>query len=111
MTSSEAIIGGIPIEIVKKKSLKNLYVRINPPEGRVVVSSPNDFPDEEIKLFILKKMPEIVKVRDRMLSQVRQSEREYVSGESHYLWGNPIDYKLFMKGTDIILQKCQIKLS
>ena len=57
-------------------------MRINPPEGRVVVSSPNDFPDEEIKLFILKKMPEIVKVRDRMLSQVRQSEREYVSGES-----------------------------
>ena len=82
MTSNETVIGGVPIQIIKKKSLKNLYVRINPPEGRVVVSSPNNFPDEEIKLFVLKKMPEIIKVRDRMLSQVRQSEREYVSGLS-----------------------------
>ena len=70
---------GCPYKLLKEK-FKNLYVRINPPEGRVVVSSPNNFPDEEIKLFVLKKMPEIIKVRDRMLSQVRQSEREYVSG-------------------------------
>ena len=98
MTSSETIIAGIPIQIIKKKNLKNLYVRINPPEGRVVVSSPNDFPDEEIKLFILKKIPEITKVRDRMLSQVRQSEREYVSGESHYLWGKPYRLQVIYEG-------------
>ena len=81
------IIGGIPIEIVKKKNLKNLYIRVNPPEGEVTVSSPLDYPDEEIKLFVLKKIPEITKVKDRMQSQVRQSKREFVSGESHYLWG------------------------
>jgi hypothetical protein len=33
MTSSETIIGGMPIQVIKKKSLKNLYVRINPPGG------------------------------------------------------------------------------
>ncbi len=98
MTSSETIIGGIPIQIIKKNNLKNLYVRINPPEGRVVVSSPSSFPDEEIKLFVLKKIPEITKVRDRMLSQARQSEREYVSGESHYLWGKPYRLQVIKEG-------------
>ena len=89
MRGNEEIIGGIPIEIVKKKNLKNLYVRVNPPDGRVTVSSPFDYPDEELRLFVLKKIPEVTKVRDRMLSQPRQTEREYVSGESHYLWGKP----------------------
>lgn len=63
---SHEVIGGIPIEIIKKKNLKNLYIRVNPPEGEVTVSSPIDYPDEEIKLFVLKKIPEITKVKDRM---------------------------------------------
>jgi predicted metal-dependent hydrolase len=110
MTSSETIIGGMPIQVIKKKSLKNLYVRINPPEGRVVVSSPNNFPDEEIKLFVLKKMPEIIKVRDRMLSQVRQSEREYVSGESHYLWGKPYRLQVVYEGNRYQITKMPNKI-
>lgn len=97
---SEEVIGGMPVEIIKKKNLKNLYIRVNPPEGSITVSTPSDYPDEEIRLFVLKKMPEITKVRDRMLSQARQTEREYVSGESHYLWVSHIDYKLSMKETN-----------
>lgn len=110
MTSSEEIIGGMPIEIIKKKNLKNLYVRVNPPEGTVTVSTPSDYPDEEIRLFVLKKMPEITKVRDRMLSQARQSEREYVSGESHYLWDNHIVFRWFMKETSMKFLNYQIRL-
>ena len=78
-------IGGLTIEIVRKRNLKNLYIRVNPPEGDVTVSSPMELKDEDIRLFILKKLPEITKVRDRMVAQERQSKREYVSGESHYL--------------------------
>ena len=62
MTSNKEIIGDISIEIIKKKNLKNLYVRVNPPEGNVIVSTPSDYPYEEIRLFVLKKMPEITKV-------------------------------------------------
>ena len=87
MRNDEMLIGGLPIEVIRKKNLKNLYVRVNPPEGNVTVSTPMELSNEDIKLFVLKKLPEITKVRDRMLSQERQSKREYVSGESHYLWG------------------------
>ena len=95
MHNEEMIIGGLPVAIVRKKNLKNLYVRVNPPEGTITVSTPMELSNEDVELFVLKKLPEITKVRDRMLSQERQSKREYVSGESHYLWGKP--YRLQVK--------------
>ena len=110
MMCNEEIIGGLPIEIIKKKNLKNLYIRVNPPEGNVTVSTPSDYPDEEIRLFVLKKMPEITKVRDRMLSQTRQTEREYVSGESHYLWGKPYRLQVVYKGSKYEISKLPNKI-
>ncbi len=107
---SNEIIGGMPIEIIKKKNLKNLYVRVNPPEGKVTVSTPSDYPDEEIRLFVLKKIPEITKVRDRMLSQARQTEREYVSGESHYLWGKPYRLQVVYEGNKYVITKAPNKI-
>ena len=107
---NEEIIGGLPIEIIKKKNLKNLYIRVNPPEGSVTVSTPSDYPDEEIRLFVLKKMPEITKVRDRMLSQARQTEREYVSGESHYLWGKPYRLQVIYEGNKYEISKLPNKI-
>lgn len=89
MICSNKIIGGVKIQITKKKNLKNLYIRVNPPEGKVIVSAPISYPDDEIKLFVLKKLPEINTIREKMTSQERQSKREYVSGESHYFWGRP----------------------
>lgn len=107
---SEEIIGGMPVKIIKKKNLKNLYVRINPPEGSVTVSTPSEYPDEEIKLFVLKKMPEITKIRDKMLSQARQTEREYVSGESHYLWGKPYRLQVIFEGNRHVITKTPNKI-
>ena len=54
MLKQETEIGGLPVEILRKTNLKNLYVRVNPPDGRVTVSSPTDMLEEEINLFVLK---------------------------------------------------------
>ncbi len=83
------LIGGIEVKITKKSNLKNLYIRVVPPEGDVTISAPLGYSDDEIRLFVLKKMPEITAVKDRMLAQKRQTKREYISGESYYLWGKP----------------------
>lgn len=98
MRKEEMEIGGLTIEIARKSNLKNMYIRVNPPEGDVTVSSPMGLKDEDIRLFILKKLPEITKVRDRMVAQERQSKREYVSGESHYLWGRPYRLQVIHEG-------------
>lgn len=110
MTCSNHLIGGIPVEVTKKKNLKNLYIRVLPPEGKVTVSSPSTYPDDEIKLFVLKKLPEITAVRERMQAQARQSRREYVSGESHYLWGKPYMLEVIREGTKYKIKKVPNKI-
>lgn len=110
MCNEEMIIGGLPIEIIRKNSLKNLYIRINPPEGSVTVSAPAELSNEDIKLFVLKKLPEISKVRDRMLAQERQGKREYVSGESHYLWGKTYRLQVIYDGRQHKIVKTPTKI-
>lgn len=85
-------IAGVDVEIFRKKNLKNLYIHVDPPKGAVSVKAPYGYESSEIELFVLKNLPKVIKVKDRFESQPRQTKREYVSGEAHYLWGKP--YKL-----------------
>lgn len=80
-------IDGLGVEIHKKSNLKNLYIRIIPPDGDVKVSVPLKCSDDEIKYFVLKNMTKIKNVKEKFRNQPRLSKREYVSGESCYLWG------------------------
>lgn len=103
-------IGGIPVEIIRKANLKNLYVRINPPDGKVTVSAPTETPEDSLKQFVLKKMPEITRVRERMISQERQTKREYVSGESCYLWGKAYMLQVIFEGCRYRIEKTPNKI-
>ena len=111
MTINETVtIGEMPIEIIRKSNLKNLYVRINPPDGTVVVSAPMGLPEDSIKQFVLRKMPEIIRVRERMIAQERQAKREYVSGESCYLWGKAYMLQVIFEGSRYNIEKAPNKI-
>lgn len=110
MSEEELIIDGLAVGIFRKKNLKNLYIHVDPPYGNISVKTPIDLSDEEIKLFVLKKIPEIVKVRNRMISQERQSKREYVSGESCYLWGKPYRLQVVYGGAHKTIEKTGTKI-
>lgn len=110
MRNEALTIGGLNVEVSRKKNLKNLYIRVVPPEGDVTVSAPYGLSDEDIQLFILRKLPEITKTRDRMLSQERQSKREYVSGESHYLWGKPYRLQVVYEGSHSSIVRTPTKI-
>ena len=111
MTINETVtIGGLPVEIIRKANLKNLYVRINPPDGTVTVSAPTETPEDSLKQFVLRKMPEITRVRDRMISQERQTKREYVSGESCYLWGKAYMLQVIFEGNRYRIEKTPNKI-
>ena len=105
MTCKAEVIGGVEVQFIKKENLKNVYLRVNPPEGDVTVSAPINYPDDELRLFILKKLPEIHLIRAKMQSQERQSKREYISGESHYLWGKPYRLDVEATGTSYEIMK------
>jgi len=79
-------ISDIEIE-VQKKDIKNLHLSVLPPQGRVRVSAPNNMNNEAIRIFIITKIGWIKKQQEKYKNQPRQCERQYVSGESIYLWG------------------------
>lgn len=80
------IVNGIEVEVVKK-NIKNIHLAVYPPEGKVRVAAPDDTTDEKIRLLVVSRLKWIKRQQEKFLKQERQSEREYVSGESHYLWG------------------------
>ncbi len=98
------IIGGQEVKISKKSNLKNIYLRIVPPDGNIKVSAPIMCRDEEIRNFVLKKMPQISMIQNDFKNQPRQTKREYVSGEAHYLWGKPymLEVKYGNKKSEVI---------
>ena len=79
-------ISGIPIGICKK-NIKNMHLYVKPPNGNVTVSAPLSMSDEAIERFVRTKSSWIKKQIAKFDNQPRQSEREYVSGETLYVWG------------------------
>jgi predicted metal-dependent hydrolase len=79
-------ISGIPIEVYKK-DIKNMHLYVKPPNGNVTVSAPLTMSDEAIERFVRTKVSWIKKQIAKFDDQPRQSEREYVSGETLYVWG------------------------
>ena len=79
-------IAGIPIEVCKKE-IKNMHLYVKPPNGNVMVSAPLTMSDEAIERFVRTKASWIKKQIAKFDNQPRQSEREYVSGETLYVWG------------------------
>lgn len=81
-----ARIGEIDVEI-RRKNIKNIHLSVLPPNGRVRLSVPSKTTEQAIRLAIVNKLAWIKKQQADFAEQDRQSMREMVSGECHYLWG------------------------
>ncbi|OZF41241.1 M48 family metallopeptidase [Rhodococcus sp. 14-2470-1a] len=79
-------IRGIDIDVIYK-DIKNLHIGVYPPLGRVRVAAPARLDDDAVRLAVIQRLPWIKRQRDKLRSAERQSEREMVTGESHYVWG------------------------
>lgn len=88
------MVSGVEIEVIKK-DIKNMHLSVLPPMGQVRISAPYHASDDAVKLFAITKIGWIKKQIVKFKNQPRQSEREYISGESHYLWGRR--YRLQIK--------------
>lgn len=73
---------------VERKEIKNIHLAVYPPDGRVHISVPTSFNEDELGMYLYSKLPWIREQHAKVLSQNRQTPREYVTGESHYLLGN-----------------------
>jgi predicted metal-dependent hydrolase len=83
---SVLVIGGLNVEVIRK-DIKNLHISVMPPNGRVRVAIPAHVNDDRVRGAVVSKLAWIKKQQSDFEKQPRQSEREMVSGESHYFFG------------------------
>jgi len=77
---------GIDIDVIYK-DIKNLHIGVYPPLGRVRVAAPHRLDDDTVRLAVVQRLSWIKRQREQLQAADRQSEREMVTGESHYVWG------------------------
>ncbi|MDY0287671.1 MAG: SprT family zinc-dependent metalloprotease [Sphaerochaeta sp.] len=77
----------VDIEVVRK-NIKNVHLRVYPPDGFVRVSVPAEMKTEAIRLFLVEKLGWIRKQQKAFRQTERQSSREFLQRESHYFLGD-----------------------
>lgn len=82
----EIVLNGIIISVVRKH-IKNMYIRVMPPDGEVKITAPYRVSDDSIRRFAISRISWIEKQKKYFEEQSRQIKREYITGESSYLWG------------------------
>ncbi|SOY29577.1 hypothetical protein AMURIS_02298 [Acetatifactor muris] len=80
------VVSGIPIE-VQKKNIKNMHLQVKPPDGHVVISAPLSMNDKAIEMYARTNLGWVKKQIEKFQEQPRSAKRQYVSGETMYIWG------------------------
>lgn len=84
--SAYLTVRGISIDVVYK-DIKHLHIGVYPPLGRVRVAAPERLNEDHIRLAVIQRLPWIKRQRQQLADAARQSPRDMVTGESHYVWG------------------------
>ena len=79
-------LGDITVEVVKK-DIRNVHLSVYPPTGRVRISAPAQMSLDTIRVFAISKLGWIKQQQQKLREQERETPREYLDRESHYVWG------------------------
>src|SRR5712691_5428357 len=79
-------LGNIAVDVVLK-DIKNVHLSVYPPSGRVRISAPSRMSLDTIRVFAISKLAWIKQQQRKLREQERETPREYVERESHYVWG------------------------
>lgn len=83
---SQITLGDIAVDVVLK-DIKNVHLSVYPPTGRVRISAPKRMRIDTIRVFAISKLDWIKQQQTKLRKQERETRREYVDRESHYVWG------------------------
>lgn len=72
---------------VTRKAIKHVHLSVLPPAGKVRVAAPQSMSLDTIRLFVISKLAWIRSQQRKLQGQERETPREFLNKESHYLWG------------------------
>jgi len=78
--------GGVSVDVLRK-DIKHLHLSVHPPTGRVRISAPARMDLDAIRVFAISKLGWIRRHQHAMREQERETPRDYLERESHYVWG------------------------
>jgi len=79
-------IGEISIAVTRK-DVKNVHLSVHPPLGRVTLVAPRSTRLDVARAYAISKLGWIRDQQRKLLGQARETPRQFVTRESHYLWG------------------------
>jgi predicted metal-dependent hydrolase len=82
----QIFLGDIAVDVVQK-AIKNIHLSVYPPHGKVRIAAPLHMELDTIRVFAISKLGWIKQQQEKLRGQARQSRREYLDRESHYVWG------------------------
>lgn len=98
-------LGDIAVDVVLK-DIKNVHLSVYPPAGRVRISAPRRMSLDTIRVFAISKLGWIKQQQRKLRAQERETPREYLDRESHYVWGRRYLLKVL---EDQTLPKIELK--
>jgi len=84
--ATQVKLGDIAVDVTLK-DIKNVHLSVYPPAGRVRISAPKRMSIDTIRVFAISKLDWIKQQQTKLREQERETPREYVDRESHYVWG------------------------
>lgn len=79
-------IGELSIRVTKK-DIKNVHLSVHPPNGHVTLAAPTGTRLEVARAYAISKLGWIREQQAKLRNQVRETDRQFIERESHYLWG------------------------
>jgi predicted metal-dependent hydrolase len=79
-------IGEFAIQVTRK-GIKHVHLSVHPPDGRVTLVAPTATRLEVARAYAISKLGWIRQQQNRLKNQARETPRQFIERESHYLWG------------------------
>lgn len=79
-------IGDIAVALTRKK-IKHVHLSVHPPLGRVTLVAPTGTRLEVARAYAVSKLGWIRDQQAKLLGQARETERQFIERESHFVWG------------------------
>ena len=73
--------------LTRAKDIKIVHLGVYPPDGRVRISAPSRMNLDTIRVNAVSKLGWIKQQQKKLRAQERETPREYLDRESHYVWG------------------------
>lgn len=79
-------LGEIAIAVTRKK-IKHVHLSVYPPAGRVTLVAPAGTRLEVARAYAVSRLGWIREQQTKLRAQARETPRQFIERESHYLWG------------------------